>query len=88
MIPTNQVVLDSRGLDDLKRTARDSPDKALRTAATQFEALFMNMILKSMRESLPKDGLMASSAGETFTGMLDQQLHKSLQVKVPAWPTC
>jgi flagellar protein FlgJ len=80
-LPTNRVALDGRGLDDLKRTARDSPDKALKAAATQFEALFMNMILKSMRDALPKDGLMSSSAGETYTGMLDQQLSQKLASK-------
>jgi len=80
-IPANQVALDSRGLDDLKRAAHDSPDKALRTAATQFEALFMNMILKSMRDAVPKDGLMSSGAGETYTGMLDQQLSQKLAGK-------
>jgi flagellar protein FlgJ len=74
----NQVALDTRSLDGLKRAARESPDKALKAAATQFEALFMNMILKNMRESLPKDGLMSSSAGETYTGMLDQQLSQKL----------
>lgn len=79
--PTNRVALDGRGLDDLKRTARDSPDKALKAAATQFEALFMNMILKSMRDAVPKDGLMSSSAGETYTGMLDQQLSQKLAGK-------
>lgn len=77
-LPTNQVALDSRGLNDLKRAARESPDKALKETATQFEALFMNMILKSMRDSLPKDGLTASSAGDTYTGMLDQQLSQKL----------
>jgi flagellar protein FlgJ len=74
----NQVALDSRGLDGLKRAARESPDKALQVAATQFEALFMNIILKNMRDSLPKDGLMSSSAGSTYTGMLDQQLSQQL----------
>jgi len=80
-IPANQIAMDSRGLDDLKRTARDAPDKALKTAATQFEALFMNMILKSMRDGLPKDGMMSSSAGDTYTGMLDQQLSQKLAGK-------
>ncbi len=78
---TSQVALDARGLDNLKRTARDAPDKALKTAATQFEALFMNMLLKNMRESLPKDGLMSSSAGDTYTAMLDQQLSQQLASK-------
>ncbi|MEQ1515622.1 MAG: flagellar assembly peptidoglycan hydrolase FlgJ [Usitatibacteraceae bacterium] len=80
-LPANRVALDARGLDDLKRTARDSPDKALKAAATQFEALFMNMILKSMRDAVPKDGLMSSSAGDTYTGMLDQQLSQKLAGK-------
>ncbi len=78
---TNQVAMDSRGLDDLKRSANQSPDKALQAVATQFEALFMNMILKTMRESLPKDGLMSSGAGDTYTGMLDQQLSQTLAGK-------
>jgi peptidoglycan hydrolase FlgJ len=80
-LSTNQVAMDARGLDELKRAAGQSPDKALRAAATQFEALFMNMILKGMRESLPKDGLMSSSAGDTFTGMLDQQMSQTLAGK-------
>jgi peptidoglycan hydrolase FlgJ len=80
-LPSNRMALDTRGLDDLKRSARDAPDKALKAAATQFEALFMNMILKSMRDAVPKDGLMASSAGDTYTGMLDQQLSQKLAGK-------
>ena len=80
-LPTNQVALDTRSLDGLKRAAHESPDKALKAAATQFEALFMNMILKNMRDSLPKDGLTSSSAGDTYTGMLDQQLSQKLAGK-------
>ena len=80
-IPANRMAMDSRGLDDLKRSAGDAPDKALRAAATQFEALFMNMILKSMRDGLPKEGMMSSSAGDTYTGMLDQQLSQKLSAK-------
>jgi flagellar protein FlgJ len=80
-LPINQIALDSRGLDSLKRAAHDSPDKALKSAAAQFEALFMNMILKNMRDSVPKDGLMSSSAGDTYTTMLDQQLSQNLASK-------
>ena len=80
-LPANAVAADTRGLDDLKRAARESPDGALKTAATQFEALFMNMILKNMRDAVPKDGLMSSSAGETYSGMLDQQLSQRLAEK-------
>jgi len=78
VIPATPIAADARGLDSLKRTAREAPDKALRTAATQFEALFMNMILKGMRDASPKDGMLSSSAGNTYTGMLDQQLAQNM----------
>jgi flagellar protein FlgJ len=80
-LPSSQLALDARGLDDLKRTAHAAPDKALKTAAKQFEALFMNMIVKNMREALPKDGLLSSSAGDTYTAMLDQQMSQNLAGK-------
>ncbi len=78
--------LDGNGLDELKRKARDvsngdSQKQALRQAAGQFEAVFMNMLLKSMRDSLPKDGVFESESTRTFTGMYDQQLAQKISEK-------
>lgn len=78
--------LDPAGLEQLKRKSRESgneagQNKALRQAAGQFEAVFMNMLLKSMRESLPKDGAMDSETTRTFTGMYDNQIAQKLSEK-------
>lgn len=68
------LAADSRSLDGLKRSAQRDPRGAIKQAAQQFEALFMQMVLKSMREATPKSGLLDSPAGDTYTGMLDQQM--------------
>jgi flagellar protein FlgJ len=39
----------------LKQSARANDPAALKTA-TQFEAMFVNMMMKSMREATPQDG--------------------------------
>jgi flagellar protein FlgJ len=68
------LAADARSLDALKRTAARDPQAALKGAAQQFEALFLQMVLKSMREAIPKSGLLDSDSEQTYTGMLDQQL--------------
>ena len=65
---------DLNGLTDLKRTSRDNPDAAIDEVATQFESMFIQMMLKSMREALPKDGLFSSNDMDTYTEMADQQI--------------
>ena len=78
---SNALAGDSRSLDALRRQAKESPKEAVRQAATQFEALFMNMLMKSMRDSLPKEDVMGSESARTYTGMLDQQLAQKLSGK-------
>lgn len=68
------LAADARSLDSLKRTAARDPQAALKGAAQQFEALFLQMVLKSMREAIPKSGLLDSDSEQMYTGMLDQQL--------------
>lgn len=51
---------------------------ALKAAAKQFEAIFLNMMLKQMRESSFGDPLFDSSASETYRSMFDQQLSLNL----------
>lgn len=77
------VALDSRNLDALRIQANKDPRAALRTAAQQFEAVFMSMLLKSMRDTVQPSGLMGGHAGAgnemaTYTGMLDQQLVQTM----------
>jgi flagellar protein FlgJ len=75
---TTSLAIDTQSLGALRAQAKKSPDQALKAAAQQFEAVFMNMMLKSMREATPKDGMMDSEQTKMFTGMLDQQLTQNL----------
>jgi peptidoglycan hydrolase FlgJ len=70
---------DVRSLDSLKSGAARDPKGAVRQAASQFEALFMQMVMKSMRDAVPKSGLMESGGGgEVFQGMLDTQFSQAM----------
>ncbi|MBI5889469.1 MAG: flagellar assembly peptidoglycan hydrolase FlgJ [Nitrosomonadales bacterium] len=72
------LAIDSQGLDKLRLQAKQSPEQALKLAAQQFETVFLNMMLKSMREATPQDGIFDSEQTRMFTGMLDQQLAQSM----------
>ena len=72
------LALDSQGLDGLRLQAKQDPDKALKLAAKQFETVFMNMMLKSMRDATPQEGMFDSEQTKMFTSMLDQQLAENM----------
>jgi flagellar protein FlgJ len=72
------LAIDGQNLDKLKLQAKQAPDQALRTVARQFETVFLNMMLKSMREATPQDGVFDSEQTKMFTGMLDQQLAQNM----------
>ena len=74
----NGVAADSRSLDQLRQLANQDPAKAVKQVATQFEALFLQMVLKSMRDATPKSGLLDSSEQQTYTSMLDEQLAQKI----------
>jgi flagellar protein FlgJ len=74
----NGLAVDSRNLDTLRAQAKQAPDKALLKAAKEFEAVFMNMMLKSMRDATPQEGMFDNEQTKMFTSMLDQQLSQSL----------
>lgn len=65
-------------LDKLKRAAHENSPEATKAAATQFEAVLLGMVLKSMREATPQDGPFDSEQSRMMTSMLDQQLSQSL----------
>lgn len=73
-----KLAIDTQSLEKLRAQARHSPDQALQAAAQQFESVFLNMMLKSMREATPQDGMFDSEQTRMFTGMLDQQLAQNM----------
>ena len=74
----NGLAVDSQSLDALRSQAKQEPDKALASAAKQFEAVFMGMLLKSMRDATPQDGMFDTEQTKMFTSMLDQQLSQTM----------
>ncbi|MRW83317.1 flagellar assembly peptidoglycan hydrolase FlgJ [Pseudoduganella sp. FT26W] len=78
---TSKFSLDVRDMGSLKQSARAGSPAALKTAATQFEAMFVNMMMKSMREATPQDGLTDSQQTKTFQTMLDQQTSQNIAKK-------
>ncbi|MEN6586980.1 MAG: flagellar assembly peptidoglycan hydrolase FlgJ [Sulfuricella sp.] len=75
---SSKLALDAQSVGQLRLQAKNDPVAGARAAAQQFEALFLNMMLKSMREATPKEGLFDNSNTELYTGMLDSQLAQSM----------
>jgi flagellar protein FlgJ len=73
-----KFALDVTSVEALKREARNDPDKALRSAASQFEALLLQMMLKAMREAADSGASIDSQDGKLYKSMLDQQLSIAL----------
>jgi len=73
-----RLSLDVQGVDALRRTVRASPQEGMKQASRQFEVMFLQMMLKSMRDATPSDGMLSSSQEKTYTSMLDQQLSQNL----------
>jgi flagellar protein FlgJ len=75
---SSKLALDTKGLGELKQSAKAGSPEALKGAATQFEAMFINMMMKSMREATPQDGMLDNQQTKMFTSMLDQQMSQNL----------
>ncbi|WP_420799495.1 flagellar assembly peptidoglycan hydrolase FlgJ [Noviherbaspirillum sedimenti] len=75
---SGKLALDARDLGALRESARQQSPESIKAAAKQFEALFMNMVMKSMREATPQDGMFDNQQTKMYTSMLDQQLSQTL----------
>ena len=56
----------------------DNRPADLKAAAEQFEALFVQQLLKQARSAKLADDILGSEAGDTYTEMLDQERAKQL----------
>ena len=65
--------LPSDDLSALRSRAASDPKTAIKAAAKQFEALFMQQLMKSMRESSMSSGMLDSAGSQMSTEMLDNQ---------------
>ncbi|MEI7430781.1 MAG: flagellar assembly peptidoglycan hydrolase FlgJ [Betaproteobacteria bacterium] len=77
-LTANRFVLDQKANADLKAKIKQDPQGGLKQAAQQFEGMMLQMMLKSMRDATPQDGLMDSDQTRFFTSIMDQQLAQNL----------
>ena len=78
---SNRFVLDPKASADLRSKLKNDPQAGLKQAAQQFEGMLLNMMLKSMRDATPSDGLMDSDQTRFFTSIMDQQLAQNLSAQ-------
>jgi flagellar protein FlgJ len=69
-----QVYTDFEGLAALRAKAQQDQDAALDEVARQFESLFLQMMLKSMRSASLGSGMLDSQQSLFYRDMFDQQI--------------
>lgn len=72
---------DAQALNGLKSAAAADPQGNLKQVARQVEGMFVQMMLKSMRAALPKDGMLSSDQTRLYTSLYDQQIAQQLSQK-------
>lgn len=72
---------DPRALDAIKLATKSGDAAATRKVAQQFESMFLSMMLKNMRASLPNSDPLANDASRMATDMYDQQLAQNIASK-------
>jgi flagellar protein FlgJ len=79
----SQTAVDFQGLAELRRSSnKDGSDpETMRQVAGQFESLFINMMLKSMRQASLGDGMFDSSQSDMYRDIADQQMAMDLSTR-------
>ena len=65
-----------------KRASLNGTNAELKAVADQFEAIFLEMLLKQARDSKLSDGLFENNADDNFVQLFDRELAKSSSEKV------
>ena len=71
--PGQSLGVDLRSLQSLKASAGSDPKAAIKETAKQFEALFMQQLMKSMRDASMSSGMLDNEGSKLGTEMLDTQ---------------
>ena len=70
----NRFAYDFSSISQLRREAASGSSESIKKVADQFETLFINMMMQSMRKAVPSGGLFNQSSMQLFTSMFDQQI--------------
>ena len=74
----NRAAFDVQSAQDLRGQLAKNPQEGLKAAAQQFETMFLQMVMKSMRDTVPDDGMLNSEQSKFYTSLLDQQMAQNL----------
>lgn len=74
----NRAAFDIKSAQDLRTQFAKNPQEGLKAAAEQFEAMFLQQVMKSMRDTVPQDGLLNSDSSRFYTSLLDQQMAQNM----------
>ena len=74
----NRAAFDIKSAQDLRTQVAKNPQEGLKAAAEQFEAMFLQQVMKSMRDTVPQDGLLNSDSSRFYTSLLDQQMAQNM----------
>lgn len=72
---------DFSAFNALRRDARaggEAKDESIKQVARQFEAIFVQMMMKSMRDTVQEGGLLNDDSMRFYQDMMDQQLSMDL----------
>lgn len=78
---TTNLAADTQGLAELRRAAKENSPEAIKTVAKQFEAVLLNMMLKSMRQATSQDSMFDNDQSRLYTSLLDQQLSQGMATR-------
>lgn len=73
-----RLAMEGRQLEALKGSKDVKNPEAVKAAAQQFEALFLGMMLKQMRDATPQNDLLGSDQQKMMTEFLDQQIAQNI----------
>jgi flagellar protein FlgJ len=76
-IDANSFPLESQALGSLRYAAKTDPTQSMRVVAQQFESLFLNILMKSMR-STSQGGIFDNDQSRMYTELMDQQFAQKI----------
>jgi len=76
--PSDSVYTDFQGLSQLRYKAGTDTQKALQEVGKHFEALFVQMMMQSMRQASPGDPLFGGKEEELYRDLFDKQLSMTM----------
>ncbi len=77
-LATTGAMVSAQGLAHLRAAAREATPETLREVASQFEAIFVEMVFKGMREARLAESPFESEESKLYRDMFDNQIAASL----------